>query len=61
MTKIFYSAQDVAELIGVSVSKAYQIIAQMYSELKEKGYRVISGKVPTKYFEEKFYGMAQAN
>ena len=58
MTKIFYSAQDVADLIGVSVSKAYQIIAQMNSELKEKGYRVISGKVPTKYFEEKFYGMA---
>ena len=28
------------------------------NELKEKGYRVISGKVPTKYFEEKFYGMA---
>ena len=26
--------------------------------LKDKGYRVISGKVPTKYFEEKFYGMA---
>ena len=36
MTKIFYSAQDVADLIGVSVSKAYQIIAQMNSELKEK-------------------------
>ena len=40
MTKIFYSAQDVADLIGVSVSKAYQIIAQMNSELKEKGYLI---------------------
>ena len=28
------------------------------ADLKEKGYRVISGKVPTKYFKEKFYGMA---
>ena len=26
-------------------------------ELKEKGYRTICGKVPTKYFEEKFYGL----
>ena len=30
---------------------------QIVTKLKEKGYRVISGKVPTKYFEEKFYGM----
>lgn len=56
MTKIFYSAQDVAELIGVSVSKAYQIIAQMNSELKEKGYLVQRGRVPIAYFDEKCYG-----
>ena len=35
-----------------------KIIRGLNNELKEKGYRVISGKVPTKYFEEKFYGMA---
>ena len=35
-----------------------RIIRGLNNELKEKGYRVISGKVPTKYFEEKFYGMA---
>lgn len=51
MTKIFYSAQDVADLIGVSVSKAYQIIAQMNSELKEKGYLVQRGRVPIAYFK----------
>lgn len=45
MTKIFYSAQDVADLIGVSVSKAYQIIAQMNSELKEKGRRRNSDRI----------------
>lgn len=35
-----------------------RIIRGLNNELKEKGYRVISGKVPTKYFKEKFYGMA---
>ena len=35
-----------------------KIIRGLNDELKEKGYRVISGKVHTKYFEEKFYGMA---
>lgn len=29
-------------------------------ELKAKGYRTICGKVPTKYFEEKFYGLTVA-
>ena len=56
MTKIFYSAQDVAELIGVSVSKAYQIIAQMNSELKEKGYLVQRGRVPIAYVNDRCYG-----
>ena len=43
---------------GISRGYAYKIIRGLNNELKEKGYRVISGKVPTKYFEEKFYGMA---
>lgn len=36
---------------------AYKIIRGLNEELKEKGYRTICGKVPTKYFEEKFYGL----
>lgn len=28
--------------------------------LKAKGYRTICGKVPAKYFEEKFYGLTVA-
>ena len=47
-----------AQILGVSRGYAYKIIRGLNNELKEKGYRVISGKVPTKYFEEKFYGMA---
>ena len=40
------------------IKKHLKTLRLRVNELKEKGYRVISGKVPTKYFEEKFYGMA---
>ena len=51
-------ADEVAQILGVSRGYAYKIIRGLNNELKEKGYRVISGKVSTKYFKEKFYGMA---
>jgi hypothetical protein len=59
--KMYVTADEAAQILGVSRGYAYKIIRGLNNELKEKGYRVISGKVPTKYFEEKFYGMAQAN
>ena len=55
--KMYITAEEAAELLGVSRGYAYKIIRGLNNELKEKGYRVISGKVPTKYFEEKFYGI----
>lgn len=56
--KMYVTADEAAQILGVSRGYAYKIIRGLNNELKEKGYRVISGKVPTKYFEEKFYGMA---
>ena len=53
--KMYVTADEAAQILG---GYAYKIIRGLNNELKEKGYRVISGKVPTKYFEEKFYGMA---
>jgi len=44
-------------VLEVSESKAYGIIRQLNSELAEKHYIVIPGKVPTAYFEEKVYGV----
>mgnify|MGYP002305890989 CR=1 FL=1 len=58
MMKMYVTADEAAQILGVSRGYAYKIIRGLNNELKEKGYRVISGKVPTKYFEEKFYGMA---
>lgn len=54
--KIFLDADNIAEMLGVSKGFAYKIIRQLNSELKAQGYIVISGKVPTKFFQEKYYG-----
>jgi sugar-specific transcriptional regulator TrmB len=55
--KMYITADEVAELLGVSRGYAYKVIRVLNDELKAKGFRVISGKVPRKYFQEKFYGM----
>ena len=55
--KLFLKAADVCELLEVSTTSAYEIIANLNSELEKKGYLVLKGKVPTKYFVERFYGI----
>lgn len=60
MMKMYVTADEVAELLGVSRGYAYKVIRGLNDELKANGFRVISGKVPTKYFQEKFYGMKLA-
>lgn len=42
----FVTAQEVAEIMGVSRSKAYQIVREMNRELKSMGYITVSGKCP---------------
>ncbi len=58
--KFLMTASDVAEELGVSKPYAYQLMRKMNQEMAAKGYIVISGKVSRKYFEEQFYGMAEA-
>ena len=59
MSKQVYNAQDVAELLGVSISKSYAYIRQMNEELKEKGYLIVRGKVPVAYVQERFFGFSE--
>lgn len=49
-------AKDVQNILKVSQAKSYEIIRVLNSELKEKGFFVLQGKVNKKYFEERFYG-----
>lgn len=51
----FYRVDDIKEILGISTSKAYKIIQQLNKELREKGYIAIAGRVPIKYFNEKYY------
>lgn len=58
---LFVTAREVAQDLGVSKPFAYKLVRQMNEELEEKGFITIAGRVSRKYYEEKFYGMAQAN
>lgn len=51
----FYRVDDIQNILDVSTSKAYKIIQQMNKELKDKGYVTVAGRVPVKYFKEKYY------
>ncbi|SHK84526.1 ICEBs1 excisionase [Hespellia stercorisuis] len=54
--KIYYSANEIATMLGISMGKAYKILREMNEELSAKGFLTISGKVPVAYFKEKWYG-----
>ena len=52
----FITAAEVGEILGISRSKAYQLVRDMNKELKAQGYLTIAGKCPMQYFKQKFYG-----
>ena len=54
-----YSAKELSEVLGCSVSKSYQYIKQMNEELKNKGYLVVRGRIPINYANERFFGMKE--
>ena len=53
---LYYSAMDVASMIGVSRGQAYKIIKALNEELSKKGYLVVSGKISRRYFSDRYYG-----
>ncbi len=55
-TKLFYSAAEVSQLLGISVGQTYRLMRQWNAELADKHYLVIAGKIPVAYFHEKIYG-----
>lgn len=54
--KIFITAQEMSDLLGISIGHAYKMIREMNKELEKSGYLVIAGKVPKGYFEKRWYG-----
>lgn len=57
--KIYYSADEVAAMLDVSIGKAYKILREMNRDLSSKGFLTIAGKIPVEYFREKWYGGAK--
>lgn len=55
---LYYTAQDLQEMLGISRAKAYKIIKELNKNLADQGYIVIAGRIPKKFLEEKCYGMA---
>jgi len=51
----YLTVDQVMKILGISSSKAYQVMRGLNNQLKAKGYIVISGKVPVKYFCEHYY------
>lgn len=56
MEKSYITASEIAETVGCSKGKAYQLIRDMNAELRADGYLTISGKVSRAFFNEKWYG-----
>lgn len=54
---LYYTANEVMQMLGVSRAKAYKIVKELNKELEEQGYIVTAGKIPKKYLAEKCYGM----
>lgn len=49
----YITATEVAEVLGISIGKAYKIIRQLNDELKKEGYITVAGKCSLQYFKEK--------
>lgn len=56
--KIYITASELAEMLGVPVGHAYKIIRKLNQELEKNGFLVIAGKVPRRYFEKRWYGFS---
>lgn len=59
MKKLFYTAQEVAEMLDVSKSQAYILIKKWNKELEAMGFITVPGKVSRKYLQEKIYGYTE--
>lgn len=55
-SSMYMYAEDVAEILGISRNYAYKVIRELNEELGRQGYRVVAGRIPIKFFKEKFYG-----
>lgn len=54
--KIYITAPEMADMLGISLGHAYKLIRTLNQELKSAGYIVIAGKTPKDYFKKRWFG-----
>jgi hypothetical protein len=57
---LFVTTSEVARELGVSKPFAYKLIKRMNEELGQQGFITIAGKVSRRYYQEKIYGIGEA-
>ena len=58
-TCIYYTVNDIMDMLGISRGKAYSLLRSMNEDLENRGFIVIAGRIPKAYFREHYYGMAE--
>ncbi len=53
---LFLNAEEVAQILNVSVPTSYKIIQKMNRELKAKNYFTCAGRINRSFLESKIYG-----
>lgn len=56
MSKIYFDANQISEMLDISKTRAYNIIKKLNDELEKKGFIVVQGKISKVYFNERWYG-----
>lgn len=57
MAGLYYTALDVAKILGVSRGHAYKIVKSLNDELSKRGFITVAGRVPKKFLAENYYGL----
>lgn len=51
---MFLRADEVKDILNVSQAMGYKVIRQLNSELKEKGFLTLQGRIPLEYLCERY-------
>ena len=57
MSEKFIRAEEVAEVMEISVAYAYKIIRKLNQELSDKGFITVTGRVNRDYFTARVYSV----
>lgn len=51
----FLFEQDIEKILNISRASAYRVIKELNAELQKQGYLTVAGRIPTKYFYQRYY------